>query len=358
MNHERQQVWIWDPNPFNPYGVEVARVIATAGYRVRISARAGSDVRAEGVKHWALLPDPASGRFSVSHRLKYAAAISAFFLNAIVYRATVVVAWANTNPERAAVRLIQILGLRTVVVLHNPIPERETVPTSSLRYRMRRRATLRIVHTDELLPYAGPHSAVAAHPAYLAWYGALKRIDSSATLSPPIPRPSPIVLFLGAMRDDKGIQHLAVLDERLTEQGGLLALCVGRAGKEGHRVLEECSSAWKITDGTSYIPDRTVVEALRLADVLVAPYRDVTASGTALMALTVGTPVATFASQSMRKLLDRRMIASSSSLDDLLLTVTSASKVTPVECRALAETADLVSRADWTAALEKLHARR
>lgn len=252
MRERSRKVWVWDPNPFNPYGAEVARVIAGSGYDVRVTSRGrASSGRGGGGAHpsltrWHILPDAAGGEYSVSHAVRYAWAISRFFLAAVFTRATVVVAWANTDPERIAILFSRWMGVRVVIILHNPVPGREQVPPRSLRQLMRNAATERVVHTAELAKLVPKGAQVAAHPAYFGWLNEVRHSSARVRLGRPSPEQSIIALFLGALRDDKGINHLPDLDVRLHDAGSQLALCVGRADANGLALLDACEYAWKI----------------------------------------------------------------------------------------------------------------
>ena len=351
---EGARVWIWDPNPFNAYGMEVARVVARSASRVRVSVRANSALHADGVKSWRVLPPPADGQHSFSHRVQYAVGVLRFFVAAIFVRPIVVITWSNTAVEMLAIRFLQILRVRSIVVIHNPMPAREVVVERSMLYKIRKGATRLVVHSERLADISGlkPRPCVAAHPAYFSWASAMRSMANHA-LDPFAGSDGAVGLYLGALRRDKGVDLLPALDLSLSRRGGQLALCVGKADSHAAAILERCSTAIRVSDGGGYVSDFQIFECLSYADALVAPYSDVTASGTAIIAISLGTRVVTFANESMADLLGTGDLAPAGDVDRLAELVV-AGRANPLRRKELVDVAqrlDDESAAGWQSIL-------
>uniref|UniRef100_UPI0035946973 glycosyltransferase n=1 Tax=Microbacterium sp. SORGH_AS_1204 TaxID=3041785 RepID=UPI0035946973 len=108
------------------------------------------------------------------------------------------------------------------------------------------------------------------------------------------------VLFAGSIRADKGVQYLPEVATRL--QGvACVELAVGIVPSGLLAQLTSAANLHLVGDGRSYLPDRAFFEALSRASVMVAPYSDVTTSGTVMMAATMAVPVVAFESEGLAR---------------------------------------------------------
>ena len=110
-------------------------------------------------------------------------------------------------------------------------------------------------------------------------------------------------LFLGAIRADKGAAELpAVVTELLSV--GMAVTIAGRGSLTGPEWSPLLSDGRVRVVGLSRtLSDDEVALVLRDCDVLVAPYQDVTMSGSIVMALSAGLPVAAYSSPALRSFL-------------------------------------------------------
>ena len=98
-------------------------------------------------------------------------------------------------------------------------------------------------------------------------------------------------------------QDLAALSGVLRDSDCELVLMgPGRLPRQVEDMLQPGGGARRAGKG-GFVPDREFIETIRGADLLVAPYRDVTQSGSATLAMTVGTPIIGYASGGLLDLL-------------------------------------------------------
>lgn len=348
------KVWVWDPNPFNPYGLEVARVIAASGASVTHVTRRGSLLRSESVRSVALLPLPAAGQHTLRHKVEYALGLAAFAIAVSFARPTLVVPWVSSSIEARVMRFLQLLRVPTIVVVHNPIPARDDVG-SSLIASIRRAATVVVVHSEVFRDAFDRPVLVVSHPAYFAWRDSMER--SRGGHSPFSEGPS-LAMYFGSIRADKGFEHLPAIDGLLHDRGMRLGICIGRASKWQKDVLEACLHSVIVGGTDEYVSDGDLYEGLISSDVMIAPYRDVTVSGSMILALSVGRPVASFPIRSMPELDEVNFTADTESLVELVdrAVAIARSSDSRSDARELSARMDEASVAGWSLAIsEALH---
>lgn len=301
----RRRVVVWDSNPFNPYGGELARVIAAQHAVVRICRR-NMKIPAAGVRHLAFLPS--TGRSNAAK--KVVGYLSSFTLLAFVSlrRHTVLILpWVSTKSEARAILLLQALGVATIVVAHNPTPQRDDLRGEPLSARVRERSCAVVVHDESMRSYAkvgGTPVQVAPHPSYAGW---MQNAGDAPRSTEPVAN-RPFLLFVGAAREDKGFGLLPDIADRLAERGALLVVASGKLTIEQASQIAEHNNIHLIGDGINPVTDAELLAALASCRAVIAPYRDVTTSGTMVIALTVGAVVTAFDSDGARRLLSDEMI--------------------------------------------------
>ncbi|MFE5645091.1 hypothetical protein [Rhodococcus sp. NPDC056516] len=342
-----RQIVVWDPNPFNPYGVEVTRVIADSHGSVLRFGRRGQAITHGLVKSIGLLPPPAVGSRNIWVLVQYLAGLLAFVVYAIVRRPLVVVCWMNSEPERRIIRGLQLSGCRTLVVVHNPVKSRDDADDHSIIRSIRSGASGLLVHDSSLRAGIGEHAnvLVAAHPAYLAW-------SESTEGAMRLPRDSSsAALYLGSARVDKGFDVLPTLAENLSDLNIRLQCAIGRLTSSENDLLRKCENIDVLAEPSTHMSDVDVRRYMESSSVLVAPYRDVTASGTILMALTVGLPVAAFTSDVLLEMLPADSLADSG---DTRMLADCAARASDADRAAVAESArnhDIRATREWALAV-------
>ncbi len=112
-----------------------------------------------------------------------------------------------------------------------------------------------------------------------------------------LPAYTPILLFFGIVRAYKGLADLlSVLPEVKEELGGVLLLVIGEFWEDKSIYLEQIASL-HIEDlviiEDCYVPNEKVALYFSAADLLVAPYREVTGSAVVQMGIGFGCPIIT-----------------------------------------------------------------
>lgn len=338
-----RRVWIWDSNPFNPYAAEVARVIARDHHTTRF-CRAGDQVAAEAVKVKRWLPRPSGGKPTPAAVLRTFIALLLFVLGAILLRRVVVIPWIEKH-EEFFMLVLAVIGRRLIVVVHNPVESRDV--GGGLVSIVRRRSRVLIVHSQRLVPFLSGHQVhVATHPAYTAW---ANRMSSMYGELAPDGRS---VLYFGAARADKGFDLLPALDRNYKVLGVPFIVCVGRVAAGYREVLDHVQFAERVGDGNSYVSDEDAWRAFGRAGVLIAPYSEVTVSGTVIMALTLGLPVVAFRSDGMEELLGPEDMVESGDVQNLA--ERSATALLSADRPSRGEALDARSAREWSRVIRSI----
>jgi glycosyltransferase involved in cell wall biosynthesis len=171
--------------------------------------------------------------------------------------------------------------IRTV---HNEAPHRPMARGPALVYRLYERAATRRVYLSRV---GAPEDAVViAHGHYRDWYGAGDTPGGEAVRSA---RPS--LVFFGNLIPYKGIEDLIAAFDG--EALGADLVIGGRAvDQEYYRSLAQMAADKPgITVTGDYIEDDALWDRVRGAAAAVLPYKKITNSGAALLALSANTPV-------------------------------------------------------------------
>ena len=297
------RVVVYEPNPLNPYGAEVARILvtATAG-QVQLIVRRGAPPRIQdGVTVHPILEGGSDGAPLRSRALTRV--LGPLRAAARAGREPLVVIWTRDLWDAAVFAARASIGLPVLVVDHNPVPGRRRGGAAGHGERvLRKRATVVVSHSEQLadLTRRGTRRpvVVAPHPAYTGMAG---------TTSAHAPRPSSRaqVAVIGGFRRDKGVEHLPTIAEQSGGGWDLLVLGPDRLSPQvTERLLQTDVRALYPRDLP--LSDDDLVQGLQQAAVVLAPYSDVTESGSVILAITVGRPVLGLDSPGLRRLLEGR----------------------------------------------------
>ena len=212
----KPQIWVWDSNPFNPYGAEVARVLSDTQPKVQLLARRGVICGGPQVDVREVLPRGRSGRNRVgqaaSHLFAALRAVSA----AAIQRPVIVLPWLSTPIDRLLLCGLRLFGVRVVVVYHNPIHGREDGVTRLAAAA----ATLIVVHDPRLLGSTSrTRTRVAHHPSYAGWWAQIQHIVGDL-----VQEPGSQVLIAGMTRADKGARLYPEIARKLKTAGAHLRI--------------------------------------------------------------------------------------------------------------------------------------
>jgi beta-1,4-mannosyltransferase len=148
--------------------------------------------------------------------------------------------------------------------------------------------TRRILETDY---HRGDNVSVVPLGNYVGYYpNRISRLEARQQLG--VPDDAFVYLFLGLIRPYKGVEDLVDAFERLETPTSQL-LIVGRVFGAGYR--EKLSSRIQNNPAIKlvpeFIPDEAIQIYMNACDVCVLPYKNITTSSAAVLALSFGRPV-------------------------------------------------------------------
>jgi glycosyltransferase involved in cell wall biosynthesis len=193
------------------------------------------------------------------------------------------------------------LGYRIVWTVHNLQPHEQKHPKLDYAcwWIMARLAHVAIAHCQDtrcrliqrfaLRRHA--HIHVLPHPNYVGVYpNTVRREEARQQLG--LAQASTVYLYFGAVRPYKGIEEATVAFKTLADEAARLMI-VGRPLNEEitkniHNLTGEDT---RILTVFEYVPAEQVPLYYAAADVVVLPFRNVTTSGSAILAMSLGKPV-------------------------------------------------------------------
>jgi glycosyltransferase involved in cell wall biosynthesis len=137
-----------------------------------------------------------------------------------------------------------------------------------------------------------PHAVVAHGHFRDAYPNTVSREDARATLG--IADSARVITFIGRIREYKNVPHLVRTFRAISRDSGDLVLLVG-GGPQTRELAEEirvaASEDPRVRLTLRHIPEADVQYYLRAADLVALPFRDITNSGSAVLALSFDRPV-------------------------------------------------------------------
>jgi beta-1,4-mannosyltransferase len=194
---------------------------------------------------------------------------------------------------RAFYRLALTLGYVVVWTVHNVVPhETQTTDDVDVSVRLSRIATAKIVHSqharDQMVARGldAGETTVIPHGNYIGVYpDTISRDEMRERLG--LAPDDVAVLFFGNMRPYKGVNDLLAAWPLLE---GTRARLIA-AGECSDEQLQEGLRGTAATFINRRIADQEVAALFQASDVVCAPFRAVTTSGSVLLALSFGRPV-------------------------------------------------------------------
>jgi glycosyltransferase involved in cell wall biosynthesis len=313
VNKIQKKVVIYDPNWINPYGVELSAVIAGSGYSVDLWCTENRFSGPSGVK---LRPRLALGRRTrtglVALAVRRLIGPLAVFGSSLG-RSPLIVVWTR-DPWDAFVFVVRaLLGGKTIFIYHNPSSVRKRPGFAGLMERQLLRASnLCVVHSARLAAATAaspPRIRVAAHPPYSE---TTLRSSGHATRSISQAGALPVVAFVGGLREDKGAKDFVQIAAGSNTRWILRVLGPDRISDTTMSVLKENGVTCEHVGSGTGPSDAELISGLETADVMIAPYRSVTESGSIHMALSLRVPVLAYASPGVEHIVNSRSMAPSS----------------------------------------------
>lgn len=102
-----------------------------------------------------------------------------------------------------------------------------------------------------------------------------------------------VLLYFGQIREYKGIPELVVAFNKVNTNARLIIAGKPYLDETKTYIGQLCLRNPRIITFLKFIPDNELAELLKVADVVILPYRDIFTSGSLLLALTFGRPVIT-----------------------------------------------------------------
>jgi glycosyltransferase involved in cell wall biosynthesis len=302
MTHELT-THVWDPNGVNPYGQEVYALLATKrGHTCLWMPSSAEPVIDLSPDVKAILAGSIEDDGPIQHLLRRLISPLALAAKAIVHHDRVILTWTRGNYENFIFGTLA--RIRPVsVVHHNPTAERSVGGIQGFSFRYLLRGAKQVLVHSSLLMEEIPEIlrckvSIVRHPPYESWASRHSSFqvgerDSKTTL-----------LFLGALRTDKGVGHLAELAHHLDpERFRLLIAGTGVISDTIAARFRESPLEVELRVNTIPLTQEEIARALADANVLLAPYIGATVSGTVIMANSVGLPVLGYNAGALREYL-------------------------------------------------------
>lgn len=292
------KVVLYNTDGVNPYAAEIAALLAARGAEVELLDPVNGEHRPPQRVRWRrLLPANFGSESPGRQALHLTRGLAATVWGSVVRDRVVVVAFTRFAVESLVFGCLAALGRPVVVVLHNPIARRKE--STAMRWARRfllARSVAVVIHAERLREQvehaAAERVVVCPHPPY--HHTAVPELQPPRLLS----EDRRWVAFVGALRDDKGIDLLPRILERVPEdqrrQLGVLVCGRGSLPDGTWQHLRELGYATYDLTSPQPIPQQQLLEALGDRPLVIAPYVAATQSGTVILALTMGCRVLAF----------------------------------------------------------------
>lgn len=203
---------------------------------------------------------------------------------------------------RTSVWWLKTLRVEIVWTVHNVLPhERETADDVMVTRILARAAARKIVHSSNTVSELGALGAdterisLIPHGPYTGKYEESSKLEGRRALQ--LPATARIAMFFGQIRPYKGVEELVDAWQQVAPRhaGHGLSPFLLLAGKCDDLLLRQRlrrdtqAVAGRFDEG--YVAHDSVPLYLAAADVVVLPFRSVTTSGSALLALSLGRPI-------------------------------------------------------------------
>ena len=202
---------------------------------------------------------------------------------------------------RSSLWWLRALGISLIWTVHNAVPhEPETADDVAMTRILARMAASKVVHSAETIDQLArlgadtDRVAIIPHGSYVTSYAEADRRESRRTLG--LPDAARIVMFFGQIRAYKGVEDLVDAWEASAANApnspAPFLLVAGRCEDDvSRRRLERGASRLAARFDEGHVPHDLVPPYFAAADVVALPFRRLTTSGSALLALSLGRPV-------------------------------------------------------------------
>src|SRR5690242_78672 len=280
---KKRRLLVYDTDGANPYGRELAALLCDA-FQVVVLAAVQTEWSPRRVFIRRILPSnlPSPTIFQIARQL-HGLMVAAW---AAASGATVLVVMTRSWYDQLAFALMAFLGARVVVIAHDPKPKQALHPIGALNQRLLWRGVSALVtHSEALAAEAAAASgrpAVAVphlpFPEYAAWTREVAPQSRSAHQCR--------LLVLGQLRPDKGLDRIPdILGHLQANERARISMAFAGKG-DCSEIVDKVAALTTVARRPSEhrLSDVEIAAVLAESDILIAPYRLVTASGTVVLA--------------------------------------------------------------------------
>lgn len=278
-------VYPWDKNPYQ-------KLLYAAVRRSSPGARVAYGFRFPFI-WWAVLPlwllvlRPFGYRIVHMHWAKLSFAAGPVWLRQ----------WLTVQSYRFFLPFMKLLGYRTVWTVHNVLPhEPQAADDIALSRYIASHVDGKIVHTVhtvaqmEQIGMDTRNTVVIPHGNYDGVYpDTVTRAAARKRLG--IRKDDRVILFFGKIRPYKGVDDLVAAFSALSLPHTRLVIAGQCDAPEIDRAIRAAQKHTAITYVPGHVADEDVAVYFKASDVVCLPFRSITTSGSALLALTFGKPV-------------------------------------------------------------------
>jgi len=288
LNTQRKRrLLVYDTDGANPYGRELAALLCDV-FQVVVLAPVKTEWSPRRVfVRRILAANVPSSKISQIVRQLHGLMVASW---AAVTGATILVVMTRGWYDQLAFALMAFLGARVVVIAHDPKPKQALHPIATLSQRLLWQGVSALVtHSEALAAEAaaasGRPAVVVPHlpfPEYAAW--TREAVPQSG--STPLCR----LLVLGQLRPDKGLDRIPnILGHLQANERARVSMAFAGKGDCSAIVAKVAALTTVVRlPAEHHLSDVEIATVLAESDILIAPYRLVTASGTVVLALSRG----------------------------------------------------------------------
>lgn len=192
--------------------------------------------------------------------------------------------------------ILKIKGVKLVWTMHNVYPHKVVYRRLEKFIRKRIIAAMDIIFTNAYsikgivskeFNISEDKIKVSLHGSY---EGAYLKQDTDYKKKYRIPKDAYIYLFFGNIDRYKGVDGLISTFKTIHEDQTIL-LIVGKVNKEYETTIQKLINERNIITDFRFIPDEEVAGIFELANIVVLPYKEVTSSGSAILAVSLHKPI-------------------------------------------------------------------
>lgn len=190
--------------------------------------------------------------------------------------------------------VLRLLRFRVVWTVHNVVPQFSQTPNDAFLMRaLSRLARIKIIHSEQIRSSMQAHGLntdnvrVIPHGSYIGVYpGALSRTKARAQLG--LDRDDQVILFFGHLAPYKGVDDLLATVRDLPEQNVRLVLAGICADPSLRPLIAAGEKSGRVAYHDGHITADRVASYFAAADVVALPFKKITTSGSAILALSFG----------------------------------------------------------------------